>query len=902
MTAAKSKPRRTTGSPRNHRLHRLVRLGLAAATLTALIFTAAPATAQEVMPLGDLSTEVNGIGSSLPAQFLVLGNWTIFVARDREHGRELWRTDGTTSGTTVLADIAPGRRNSNPNWLVVFDNHVYFSADDGGVGRELWRTDGTPEGTERVADILPGPASSSPSYLTPVGDQLFFTATTPEYGRELWVLPVGGAPEMVADLRPGPENSSPRDLMALDQLLAFSYFTPETGRELGISDGTEAGTELHDWVGGETGTSPRPLASIGDHTLFVSAHVPAKGRELWRQYVGGTRLRLTDGVEDEGDGNPDHPAMLDDELLFSLQTDTGPALWKSDGTLAGTGEVNAQEAYGLVAWEGQVFFVSEGDLWKTNGTSAGTELVADLASPIGKILDQDAWLVPHASELLFIAGDLYSSDGTSGGTGVYSGCGVANCNDVLWMVSGADALYLTLFDPFSAWEPWRAAGGSLNRLKNISTNIGNSLPIHHATHDGKIYFSAEMDDVGRELATWDGEAASAWLYEDIRPGETSSVPRDPAATDSSLYYVANGAGVELRRITDPTLGTEVVFDNSSGGRSPTPLATDGDRLFFSAREDTSNIRQLWEFDGTSAQQISSFADNDIHAGLQMPLPNSAVVLNGEVYFGASDGILGIELYKSDGNSVDLVMDLEPGPGHSFPDYLLRHDSQIFFAADVSGSRGLWRTDGSAQNTTLVREFGGIAFLHSVGSRVVFVAREEATGLELWTSDGTPGGTMILADIAPGPADGIHSSALSFANTGNRLYFTAGNATHGLELWATDGTPGGTAMVADIRPGIESSRPDHMVALPDGGVVFSAYTETAGVELWHSDGTSAGTRRVSDIAPGPASTDPWNPKVFGDWVIFTAWSGPTGAEPWAYRWNPAPEIFSDRFESGATNVP
>jgi ELWxxDGT repeat protein len=204
---------------------------------------------------------------------------------------------------------------------------------------------------------------------------------------------------------------------------------------------------------------------------------------------------------------------------------------------------------------------------------------------------------------------------------------------------------------------------------------------------------------------------------------------------------------------------------------------------------------------------------------------------------------------------------------------------------------------------LVRSFLVVAYLHSLGPRIVFVADDGTSGRELWASDGTPGGTVLLADVAPGPSNGIFEATGpdDLAVAGGRLYFPAGDATTGTELWSTDGTPGGTHMVADLQPGPESSAPRFFAPLPDGSVAFAAYSEGFGFELWRSDGTAAGTARVTDVSPGEASSDPWLPAVFGDWVVFLAFTGPTGSEAWAWRWNPDPEIFSDGFESGDTSA-
>ena len=85
----------------------------------------------------------------------------------------------------------------------------------------------------------------------------------------------------------------------------------------------------------------------------------------------------------------------------------------------------------------------------------------------------------------------------------------------------------------------------------------------------------------------------------------------------------------------------------------------------------------------------------------------------------------------------------------------------------------------------------------------------------------------------------------------KVFFGADDLTHGEELWSSDGTTPGTAMVKDINP-CESayyrdSRPRFMTAL-EGRLFFAADDGTTGEELWVSDGTADGTELVKDIKP------------------------------------------------------
>src|SRR5262245_36458037 len=105
----------------------------------------------------------------------------------------------------------------------------------------------------------------------------------------------------------------------------------------------------------------------------------------------------------------------------------------------------------------------------------------------------------------------------------------------------------------------------------------------------------------------------------------------------------------------------------------------------------------------------------------------------------------------------------------------------------------------------------------VGDRVFFAASTPETGNELWVSDGTPEGTVVL-DIIPGPAG---SFPMDLRNVGGTLFFTARDltdgVTHGRELWKSDGTAEGTVLVRDIRPGPDDGVSGGLTAV--GGTLF-----------------------------------------------------------------------------------
>src|SRR5487761_1761803 len=98
---------------------------------------------------------INPAGAN-PAEMAALGGQVLFAANDGADGVELWKSDGTLSGTALVKDINPGStvvggvstpNISNPTDLDAHGDYIYFDASDGANGAQLWRSDDTAGGT-----------------------------------------------------------------------------------------------------------------------------------------------------------------------------------------------------------------------------------------------------------------------------------------------------------------------------------------------------------------------------------------------------------------------------------------------------------------------------------------------------------------------------------------------------------------------------------------------------------------------------------------------------------------------------------------------------------------------------------------------------------------------------------
>ncbi len=268
-------------------------------------------------------------------------------------------------------------------------------------------------------------------------------------------------------------------------------------------------------------------------------------------------------------------------------------------------------------------------------------------------------------------------------------------------------------------------------------------------------------------------------------------------------------------------------------------------------------------------------------------------LNGEFYFAAQEPTTGIELWKTDGTAAGtvLVKDIVPGsgfPGSSFVGGFFEFGGKLFFGADDRGATGmeLWTTDGTTAGTVLFKDINPgpgdsrADWFTELNGELFFKATNGyPPGEELWKTDGTAAGTVLVKDINPGSGNFLKSSFPGqFTEVGGELFLRAKSDAAGWELWKTDGTTAATVLVKDINPGTADSNVFGLVEL-GGELLFSADDGTAGSELWKTDGTAAGTVLLKDIRPGTLGSGPRDLIAFGGQVLFSANDGVSGNELW-----------------------
>jgi ELWxxDGT repeat protein len=428
-----------------------------------------------------------------------------------------------TTGAYLVKDVWAGPQTSNLFCLTDVNGVLFFVADDGihrnpswypGAARTLWRSDGTAAGTFMVAPVVA-------DRLTRVGDRVFFR----DYDGSLYVSDGTAGGTALLARYPG-IGKAPEGLMSAGGDLAL--FTADDGAGLGLwrSDGTASGTFRLTTEPPLGAASATYAAAVVGRRLFFAMPGPDR-TALWKTdgSLAGTAAFAQVPHVVAGTGNF---VGIGDRLYFDVRDEvSGTEPWVSDGTESGTHRLRdvrpgpeGSSSYGFTRALGATFFVANGsrpmELWRTDGTGGGTRKVAD---------------------------------------------------------------NLAVYEPIS----------------------GFLLGPQHFTASGRLLFYTVTDDLfdgrqGEEVWRSDGTAKGTHLLKDICPGGCSSNPRSLVDAKGVLFFAADDGvhGVQLWSSDGTREGTRMraEIDGGIAGSAPYSLTLSGDRLYFTAMR-TDIGRELW---------------------------------------------------------------------------------------------------------------------------------------------------------------------------------------------------------------------------------------------------------------------------------------------------------------------
>lgn len=694
--------------------------------------------------IGDVKPEdlTNGV---------VRDGWLYFVARVwiRNEWR-LWRTNGTAAGTQPL-DVIQDWTRGIPLYRVD-DAIFFFGTTARGTGlhstlgtlestkllrafdrytmatqltsltrvvgnrllfwffpspSELWSSDGTPEGTRLLAN------TQAFHPLAVIGNRQLFDGP----GRTIWST--DGTPEGTKDLG----ILSGADLFTLYAGAAIGnrlFFFAERfqGTTLYVTEGTPETTRVVLFM--PRRNQPGGGFVLGNHYYFAH-NDGVHGFELWKT-DGGPPVMVTDlnpGPQSAIIGNPVAEVRPDGTALFAaMHRDSGVEPWITDGTAAGTRLVANLAAedfvsfsaspYGLRAVGDRVFFTAA---MSGGGYAVGvTDGVRTSATPFaqGEI---SGWYAASNGRYFYSNGtDLYASDGTTAMTRIARGT-------------------LPAAVPGGVVFQRRAVNGGSDLGSEILFTDGTEAGTHYlrnATPVPSHYFTYTAGDrvwFDERKSFWyaDGDRLTEVVVPEPRIGYLAAVQRAGA-----VYYLLEvnemqgRYGVRLWRSDGTSAGTRLVTARNAGQYPSFLGATE--RLVF-----VSIDGQLYSSDGTKM--------------FELPVSQGC----------RSQGVLGDEL--------------------------------VFLSVEYQKRWTVWRTDGTAAGTaklyTVENKWAECSETVAHANRVYFRAEDDLHGSELWVTDGTAFGTRMLADIEPGPDS---SYPMEFTPAGDTLFFTA-KTSIGRELWA-----------------------------------------------------------------------------------------------------------------------
>ncbi|MFK7740629.1 MAG: hypothetical protein AB8H80_09925 [Planctomycetota bacterium] len=744
-----------------------------------------------------------------------------------------------------------------------------------------------------TSSLTPGSSFADPKATLPNGDVLF-TQNTADLGYELWRTDgTYAGTHLVADIQPGYLSSTPYGFVRLPNgTFLFAAYTQQFGGELWRTDGTPQGTSLvRDVEPGQSGSYLRLLTLVGNECLFVANNGLVQ-RGLWR--TDGTSAGTTFLANIHPPTNPLQPgfdaaALGNTQAVFPFR-DAGNTwqLWRTDLSAGGTVKVidlpaaatSLSEPTGFRPFGSRALFLANGELWLTDGTSAGTFALAPARTTAPSVDGSTAYFI-HAN------GGLWRTDGTiAGSLQVAAQASAVGGSPPMFLGVASGGVYLAAgagTTPSLLFSNGTAAGTSrVASLEFVFTPNGRAKA---AALGNLLIFAANSPTSGAGLWRSDGTLTGTY-----RIAEVDATALQPFQGGLLFRGTAAGTGTEMWFTDGTAAGTHLLLDLN---RTPEPIGTEiaalgnfRDQAVLHVEDDSG--MNLWLSDGTTAgtRRITSFGNIPLAAARFASTSATFVVTIANsptlsqqlwVYNPSIDAMQPINI-ESLHPTFRATLDVPAALG----------DAVVFTAHTAATGREPWITDGTLAGTRPIAELnpgtgaGTISGYATWRGRSYFVGSQPGSGPEPWMTDGTAAGTTQLLETAPGTSG---TSSLQWHAAGELLFFASMSEN---EIWRTDGSAGGTfgigllsagfvaprqlQSIGDRLAAIASSAGIGRVLLLDGTgqgiqalpqptsavsllalsddriLIVSLSAGSNGHELWTSDGTAVGTQFLSAWTP------------------------------------------------------
>jgi ELWxxDGT repeat protein len=334
-----------------------------------------------------------GSAGSFPSDLFVANGSLYFFATDASGVSHLWRSDGTTAGTAPLAAVSAahgvGQAGDCDSKGVVMGGSIYFPGYDSVNGAQLWKTDGTASGTSRVSSVAPLGGPFRICYLIAQGNLLYFQSGAAD-AENLWISD-GTSAGTVQIALPTSGGLMAHEFTSLNNALYFVAVGTDAFYQLWTSNGTTSGTNIP--VGFNGGFVEDIQAPVAGRLLVAVAVPNSTVAALWSS--DGTSA----GSQQIAQVLAGRSTFANNGLgFFSGATTVGGVVqmdpWVTDGTAVGThillSVFSPTGATDFINFNGVTYFQSTNAshapiLWRTDGTPAGTVSAAALSLGVQKL-------------------------------------------------------------------------------------------------------------------------------------------------------------------------------------------------------------------------------------------------------------------------------------------------------------------------------------------------------------------------------------------------------------------------------------------------------------------------------------------------------------------------------------
>lgn len=620
--------------------------------------------------------------------------------------------------------------------------------------------------------------------------------------------------------------------------------------------------------------SPSGFAT-SSNVLYFTANDGVHGTQEWQ--TDGTAAGTTPAVS-LVPGAPQ--AMMSDITIdqglvyfFAQGPSDGNSigLYQSTGNPASTTELGRfQQPGNLTYLSGLLYFtVSNGagstQIWDSGGAAWNTQYLVTAPAV--------SYLTGGNGELYFLDGTtLWKSNGTQAGTVAVASVASNAVNTIQGMTSVNGRVYI-----INSGELWTSDGTAAGTtILSYGSGAFVTDVSAMANYNGALYVLT--DSRGEALWKTDGTPQGTVLVDTISTSGTDVNPSAMEVVNGVLYFdaVDPSHGDELWRSDGTAAGTQLVADinpgpangfsfpqEPAGSTYAGPFIGQFNGIVYFGGTDRLHGVQLWRSDGTAA---GTYQVDQINSNTNDSDPYASLTIGGTMYFTANDGVHGYELWKSDGTAggTTIVADLNPGAGSSDPQYLVNFNGTLYFTAFDGTKTNLYKTDGTAAGTSLVFA-GGVGPLTPVGNSLYFEAIDSSGNDDLYRTDGTASGTKFIQLLMP-PLDfpflGIAPAEPSLDAFDGTLYFTAPGGFGPTTLWKVN--PDASTTAIDSFPG--GSVEQANLTVVDNALYFAANDINGNCAIWRTDGTSAGTYMVRTTGSRQYVVD--NFRAFDDSLYFT----------------------------------